>query len=506
MKEGLGGMRRRLASLLLVALTVQLTAVAPVAAHSIRDADTEADGVVLAEAVTLTLEVPAGQLAGPITATATLSSDPGGGSIVWRVGSGSDTATPVGPGGVTELALGSLAAGGHTLYAHFTGYDVYGETTETSTGFAVLYTTTTTISTNRTTAWKGELPVVLTATIANYEWPLGTVTFLDDVAGTVVDLGPATVDMNTLKATYSSSSLRVGTHSIRARYSGTTWTAESTSDPIIVTVNADTAVHASFSSSLSKFYPYKDGVKDTVALGGKLDETASVTIRIYNSDNVRKRTFSLGTKGVGAYSVTWNGRTSAGTRLPSGKYKVKASFKDARGNTRSIYAYVTISWRQAEWKTGSVITKYGDQFAYYADQDTERLYYSPDYSRGRTLDAGAMFRDCDPCAYVYGLKTYQLNTAGIAFRDVWIQVYGHGYTDREHTGMSFVVSPSTGAWARGNSLPEYIEAGTSAGIVVPSPYVNSAKQVKIVISMREQLGDAWDLHWTKLKYQYAVWK
>jgi hypothetical protein len=392
------------------------------------------------------------------------------------------------------------------LYARFGGFDAFPATADVDIYIIVHQEAAVTLTANRSTAYAGELPVVLTATVATSDGVPSTVTFLDDVGGSIVELGPVAIDQGTGMASISSSALRLGAHTITARYDGSTWTLPALSTPVNVNVLADTAVHAAFTSSLMKFYPYKDRIKDTVKLSGTLDETASVTIRVYNGSNVRKRTWSLGTLNPGRYSVTWNGKTSGGSRLPAGTYTVKASFKDTLGHRRTIARSVTISWREATWKTGSVITKYGDQFAYYADAAEGRLFQSPDYGRGRTMDAGEMVRDCDPCAFIYGVRSFQLNSAGIAYRKVYATLYGHGYTDREHPGTGSVVNPKTGAWEHETPLPEYMQSGVTYNIVIPASYVNSTDRVKVVLFMTQKWGDAWDVHALKLHYQYAVWK
>ena len=44
------------------------------------------------------------------------------------------------------------------------------------------------------------------------------------------------------------------------------------------------------SASMATFYPSRDGYKDKVALGGTLDEKATVTIRAYSGSGALKRT------------------------------------------------------------------------------------------------------------------------------------------------------------------------------------------------------------------------
>jgi hypothetical protein len=295
----------------------------------------------------------------------------------------------------------------------------------------------------------------------------------------------------------------VGVHSIRARFEGLPGALlPATSSPVTVTVAADTSVHTTFTRSLSTFYPYKDSYKDTVAVRGLLDEKATVTIRIYSSGGSLKRTYSLGWKGPGSFSASWNGRTAAGTAVAAGTYTVKASFKDVKGNARTIATSVTVSWRQVTWKTGTTITRYGDQFAYYGTPATQ-LYYSNDYSRGRILYSGEFNRDCDPCQIIYGVSTMTLNTSGLAYRYVKASATGHSFVGYESSGYLELVQPGTTSLVFLTDLPLVTSEPHYAPI--SSGYISSQK-VQLVAWCSEQSGDVFDLHYMKLTYQYAVWK
>ena len=91
--------------------------------------------------------------------------------------------------------------------------------------------------------------------------------------------------------------------------------------------------------------PKNDGYRDTDKISGKTLEPATVTIRIYTSGGTRIKTFSLGTKN-GTYSATWTGRRSKdGSLFPQGTYTVKQSFKDGRGNTKTVNQSIALSSR-----------------------------------------------------------------------------------------------------------------------------------------------------------------
>jgi hypothetical protein len=55
-------------------------------------------------------------------------------------------------------------------------------------------------------------------------------------------------------------------------------------------------------------------------------------------------------------------------------------------------------------------------------------------------------------------------------------------------------------------LPYYWDPGTVYNLVPSRSMISSTSQLKVVLSCSEMSGDAFDLHYLKLSYQYAVWK
>ena len=453
---------------------------------------------------TVTITVPDSPIpAGPITATVTISPVPPSGTIqVWTTLNG--TVYPaIEPDGSMDVPIGTFGAGDYIVSAFYEGDARYGSS-NSSASFSVLNSSSISIATNRTSAVQGELPVTLTATLAPTGSGTNTVTFLDDVGGVVQEFGPYTVDTSTWTVTYTSSALRVGVHAITARFDGVPGLLlPATSNPLAVTVVADTTVHTTFTRSLSTFYAYKDGYKDSVTLSGVLDEKATVTVRIYSSGGSLKRTYSLGWKGPGAFSASWNGRTATGTAVSAGTYTVKGSFKDVTGHARTITTYVTVSWRQVTWKTGATILRYGDQLSYYGTPGSV-LYLSADSSRGRVLYSAEFNRYCDPCQTIYGITTFTLNTSSLAARYVKVTITGHTFAGDYHAGQAYVVKPGTSTKVLVGYPPDYLAYPTTSSIS-PS-YVSSDHKVRFLIWCTESSGDVFDLHYMKMNYQYAVWK
>ena len=161
-----------------------------------------------------------------------------------------DGPTPIGTAtvngaGQALLAVNSLSNGSHTITAVYSGDGLY--TTSTSTALtevvnvAAKVGTTTSLSSSLNPATTGQT-VVFTATVAgtttNTPTPTGSVTFLD---GTTT-LGAGTLN-GSGQASFSISTLAVGTHAITAVYGADTNYAASTSTPLNEVINAPAKVN-----------------------------------------------------------------------------------------------------------------------------------------------------------------------------------------------------------------------------------------------------------------------
>jgi hypothetical protein len=197
--------------------------------------------------------------------------------------SGTPTGTVTFMNGTTTLGTGPLSSAGVATYsttALATGADnitaVYGGDSNflgsTSTAVAVtvsaapvVIATTTTIAASATSAASGT-SLTFTANVtpaSGNATPTGAVTFAD---GTTT-LGTGTVGSNGT-ATYSTSGLAVGSHSMTAAYGGATTFSPSTSSAVTITVTA--AVTPSLTLSLSP-------ASGTVSNGSSATSTISVT-------------------------------------------------------------------------------------------------------------------------------------------------------------------------------------------------------------------------------------
>jgi flagellar hook assembly protein FlgD len=78
------------------------------------------------------------------------------------------------------------------------------------------------------------------------------------------------------------------------------------------------------------FAPNGDGVRETVALSGTVSEPGSVAVQVRDEAGALVRSYSVPTTTVAA--IRWDGRSSAGTVVPDGRYDVRLTPRDAVGN------------------------------------------------------------------------------------------------------------------------------------------------------------------------------
>jgi sugar lactone lactonase YvrE len=140
-------------------------------------------------------------------------------------------------GGTASLTLSTLAAGAHSITAHYSGDPNYALSTSTAQTVTVTtITTTTTLGISAATLSVGQ-PEILTATIAGIATPAmtGAVTFFDGT--TSVGTSSVTSTATGGIASLTLSTLATGTHSFTAHYSGDTNYLLSTSSAQTVTVS-----------------------------------------------------------------------------------------------------------------------------------------------------------------------------------------------------------------------------------------------------------------------------
>jgi hypothetical protein len=179
----------------------------------------------------------------PVTLTATVSAAPGvgtpSGAVTFKDGA---TAIVCGAGSVptaptATCTTSALATGTHTITAVYAGGGAFYGSTSAAVSQVVNKASSTTTLTASSASFRYGAPLTLTATVAvvapGAGTPIGTVNFLDGAAV----LGSVTVTNGV--ATFTTSTLPVGSHSVTAVYSGGTDFVMSTSAASAITVLPD---------------------------------------------------------------------------------------------------------------------------------------------------------------------------------------------------------------------------------------------------------------------------
>ena len=183
-----------------------------------------------------------------VTFTATVAIGPNGGavppvgSVQFNDGATILTTVPLSAGGTAQYTTSSLTLGVHNIVAYYLGDPTGSQTDQdiqisnsTTLNQDVQSQSSVALITNSNPSNYGS-PVTFTATVTTTggaPLPTDTVTFLD--SGT--PLGAAVALGSSLQATFTTSTLIAGTHSITASYSGDANNSASTSAPVSEVVN-----------------------------------------------------------------------------------------------------------------------------------------------------------------------------------------------------------------------------------------------------------------------------
>jgi hypothetical protein len=215
-----------------------------------------------------------------VTFTATVSANaPGSGTPTGTV-TFLDGTTTLGTGtlsnGTAAFSTSALIAGGHSITVSYAGDGNYSASTSNALTQTVHQsaTTSTVVSSANPSVYSQN--VTFTATVAAVApgagTPTGTVTFLD---GTTT-LGTGMLSGGT--ATYSTTALALGNHSITIRYSGDTNFTTSTSSTLVQTVNKDGTTTAVVSSANPSVYGQAVTFTATVAAAAPGTGTPTGTV------------------------------------------------------------------------------------------------------------------------------------------------------------------------------------------------------------------------------------
>ena len=247
-----------------------------------------------------------------VTFTATVAPTTGGGTPTGTV-TFVDGSTTLGPGtlsgGVATYMTSSLAAGSHSIVAQYGGDTTYASSNSGSLTEVVLTPTTTTLGTSNASVNVGTT-ITFTAKVApttGNGTPTGNVTFVD---------GSTTLATETLSggtATYMTSSLAAGSHSIVAQYGGDTTYASSNSGSLTEIVLTPTTTTLGTSNA-------------SVNVGGSVTFTAKVAPTTGNGTPTGTVTFIDGSTTVGPGTLSAGIAMYTTSSLTAGSHSITAQY------------------------------------------------------------------------------------------------------------------------------------------------------------------------------------
>jgi hypothetical protein len=278
----------------------------------------------------------------PVTFTATVSSSAGTptGMVTFIVDGSSTDTEPVGPGGTATFTTSTLSAGTHTVTATYSGDNNFFASSSsaiTQTVNSGVVGTTTTLSSSANPSVFGQ-SVTFTATVtptSGSGTPTGTVTFSDGASS----IGSGTLSGG--QATFTTSSLSVGLHSITATYGGSAGFTGSTSNTVTQTVK-------------------QDGTTTTITSSPNPSSTGqSVTFTVTVSPNAPGSgtptgtvTVTLPKSTIGTFTLSNGQATFSVSTLPAGSSTITASYSgDGNFTTSSGKVTQTVGAKSASTTT-----------------------------------------------------------------------------------------------------------------------------------------------------------
>jgi hypothetical protein len=363
--------------------------------------------------------------------------------------------------GVTEVTHESqgmrLPPGENLLFARFTSDNTtyLGSTTPTYTVTVGPEPSTTTVSGPATTELHSAFTLIA-QTQSGTDEPNGTISFYKVGNATALCTLPIR-SQDQRECTVQATAL--GTFGYYAVYTGGPTVSGSTSNTFNVTVTADTVHARSIVTQYTTFYPVTDTYRDTVKVSGIRDELISGTVKFHSPAGTLFKTVSIAS-GIGAFSYTWNGRNSAGTIYPEGKYKIIVTLKDAFNTTKTVTSYVTLSKKRLIWHSGTV-TKKGSSFTasgHYGG-GTVAVNTTSGYVR---LRAPLVYTDWAGAGWELTLPTavsYKGITVRVYAKHAWIAGPATRLGSQSFTRCAYV---ATGEWSE-SCFDTWKDVGNSSG-------------------------------------------
>ena len=407
-------------------------------------------------ATVTTLDLPSGQQYGAFTATAHVRPAPQQANgfipaVSFVVDGNVSGVAPLDPNGDGSTDL-TLPPGSHSIVASFDGFEDWQPSASAPASVTVGIATTIDLTSSLNPALNSqEVTIQAVVSAASGTLSGGTVAIVDAFDGSTIasqTLGPST---NSVSITRT---FAPGAHALTATYTGHEEHGPSSAS-LPQSIDADTVVDASdVRVDFATFYPVVDNYRDQQFIRGRLNEPATVVVRIYSPAGSLIKTFNLGLRGPGDYVASWNGRNSAGTILPAGTYRIVQRLTDGVANVREASFSVALSHKKLVW-TSATITRYGSQYSASGHGGTGfvSLAKSP-YERGVRISSGSGWASVRYSFTLHSAVAYSNLTFRVlgrspngrkVFEGLWNPNYGTSLDAGNYDGK--LIGPSYDWWS-----------------------------------------------------------
>jgi len=278
-----------------------------------------------------------------VTFTATESVSGGGGvtpdgTVSFMDGTTLLTTQAINTGGVAMYATSTLTAGVHQITAVYNGdaaKQIQGSTSAVLNQDVQAPTTATLTSSLNPSLYGNSVTFAATIPPSGSAAPTGTVSFLDGAT----QIGTGTLKGNPGVATFTTSTLNVGTHSITASYAGDSMNGPSSSLPVSQVVNqasTSTTVTATPSPGIA---------------GGPETITATVKVTSGSGMPTGTVTFTSGTMQLGSAPLSGGGTATITPALAQGSYQIVATYSGDSNNLGSASVPLALTVVQSTTQT-----------------------------------------------------------------------------------------------------------------------------------------------------------
>jgi gliding motility-associated-like protein len=209
---------------------------------------------------------------------------------------------------------------------------------------------------------------------------------------------------------------------------------------------------SALADTVTTFSPNGDGDRDSVGFSASASESGTIEGKALNSAGDVVSQFAVGTNTAGT-TITWDGRTTAGSPVPDGAYQVQIAPRDQAGNlgvpqTRSVAVFSSLGF--------SRVSK-----SLFFPQDNDRYAPSTTFS----------FALANPATVNWTI----VNAAGATVKTI-------------NSGEALAAGSYAFAWNGRNDLGAFVPRGTYRAVVAATNGSQSSSQSVAVLADAFKIG------------------